>query len=153
MSDARSPTWLDRIEELAREHPELTAFTFTGGGGETLSWRDLSRRIAGIAQLFAARGVTQGSTVCLRLPNCTAFVLGAFAAWRLGATVLPLRWDMPAPEREHVLALGKPVVTVSETGDVAGELAAPEMLAAPAVDPAGLPPPLPAGREVARLRT
>ena len=143
-SSARKPTWLDRIEELAREHPELIAITITGDGGETLSWRDLARRIAGIAQLFAERGVKQGSTVCLRLPNCTAFVLGAFAAWRLGATVLPLRWDMPAPEREHVLELGQPVVTVSEMGDVTGEMAAPEMIAAPPLDPASLPPPLPA---------
>ncbi|MDG2004054.1 MAG: AMP-binding protein [Novosphingobium sp.] len=137
-------TWLDRIEALAREHPDLTAITITGDDGETLSWRDLTWRIAGIAQLFAERGVQQGSTVCLRLPNCTAFVLGAFAAWRLGATILPLRWDMPPPERAHVLKLGQPVVIVSEQGDVEGELAASTMLAAPPIDPASLPPPLPA---------
>ena len=142
--EAPGHTWLHRIEELARAHPEMTAITLTGEGGETLSWRDLAWRTAGIAQMFTAKGVKQGSTVCLRLPNCTAFVLGAFAAWRLGATVLPLRWDMPAPEREHVLKLGRPVVTVSVAGEVPGELAAPDMLAAPPVDPAGLPPPLPA---------
>jgi len=145
---ARKQTWLDRIEELAREHPDLPAITVTGTGtgegGETLSWRDLVWRTAGIARLFAERGVRQRDTVCLRLPNCTAFVLGAFAAWRLGATVLPLRWDMPAPEREHVLDLGRPAVIVSERGNEPGELSAGDMLATPPADPAGLPAPLPA---------
>lgn len=140
----RGATWLDRIEELAREHPDLTAVTITGDRREVLSWRGLAWRTAGIANLFAELGMNQGSVVCLHLPNCTAFVLGAFAAWRLGATILPLRWDMPAPERAHGLELGRPAVTTSEQADVEGKLAAGSMLETAPADPAQLQPPLPA---------
>ena len=66
------PTWLDRIEALAREHPDLPAITFTGEGGETLSWRDLAWRTAGIAEMFAARGVL----VCLEVRQQRAACAG-----------------------------------------------------------------------------
>jgi bile acid-coenzyme A ligase len=137
---SRPSTWLDRIDALAREHPELTALIVTGEAGERLSWRDLSQRSASVAKIFAERGVRQGSTVVIRLPNSVAFVVAALAAWRLGGTVLPLRWDMPAPERERLIALAKPALVVSEAGD--GEISAAEVTHAPPLDPAALPPPM-----------
>jgi bile acid-coenzyme A ligase len=44
-----------------------------------------------VAEKFADRGVGQGDVVCVEVPNCAAHVLSTLAAWRLGATVVPLR--------------------------------------------------------------
>ena len=52
---ARKRTWIDLFEDLEREHPDVTALSLSGDGGETLSWRDLVRRSAGVSRLFADR--------------------------------------------------------------------------------------------------
>jgi acyl-CoA synthetase (AMP-forming)/AMP-acid ligase II len=43
-------TWLHRIDELAIEHPDMVALVISGGRGESLTWRDLASRSAGIAR-------------------------------------------------------------------------------------------------------
>jgi bile acid-coenzyme A ligase len=105
---------------------------------EVLSWRDLAWRSAGVARAFAARGVKQGDTVSIQLPNSTAFVLAALASWRLGATVSPIRWDLPTPERAQLVALARPRLVIGLDGE--GGMTAAEVAAAPPVDPATLPP-------------
>jgi bile acid-coenzyme A ligase len=134
-------TWLDRLDELAREHPEAVALRVVGPAEEQLSWGDLAGRSAGVARLFAARGVGPGRVVCIEAPNGAAHVLAAHAAWRLGATILPLRWDLPAAERARLLELAGPALTVG--GDAPGEdaLTLAEVLAAPSADPADFPRP------------
>ena len=136
----RPKTWNDRLDELAREHPDLPVLTVAGEGGETLTWRELTWRSAGVAKAFAERGLGQGDTLCLQLPNSLAFILSALAAWRLGATLSPLRWDLPGPERAQLLALARPALIVTETGARKGEMSAAEVISAPPADPASLPP-------------
>lgn len=133
-------TWLELIDALAAEHPETVAIVEAGDPGERLSWHDVSRRSAGIARAFAARGLGEGKVMCLELPNSAAFMLCALAAWRLGATVAPLRWDLPEPERLQLRALAGPAVIVTAHGEGAGETSLAEVLAAPPADPADLPP-------------
>jgi bile acid-coenzyme A ligase len=133
-------TWLDRIDELAAEHPEAIAVVVAGEPDEALSWRDVSRRTAGIARAFAARGLGQGQVLCLELPNGAGFVLAALAAWRLGATVAPLRWDLPEPERIQLRALAGPALIVTQSGEGEAEMSLTEVLGAPPADPADLPP-------------
>lgn len=133
-------TWLDRIDELAAEHPDTVAMVVAGEPMERFTWRELSRRSAGIAQALAARGLGEGKVLCLELPNSAGFILTALAAWRLGATVAPLRWDLPEPERVQLRALASPTVIVTPAGGGEGEMALAEILATPAADPAGLPP-------------
>ena len=134
-------TWLDRIDELAAEHPDVAAMIVAGEPDERFTWRDLSRRSAGIARAFAARGLGQGKVLCLELPNGAGFILGALAAWRLGATVAPLRWDLPEPERIQLRTLADPAVIVTQTGEGEGEMALADLLGAPAANPADLPSP------------
>ena len=59
----RPRSWTDRIDELAREHPEAEALIFVGAEPEVLSWRDLAWRSAGVAMLFAS----QRLSLCSRL--------------------------------------------------------------------------------------
>src|SRR5687767_12194762 len=100
-------TWISRLDQLAGQHPDEIALRVTGAG-PTLTWGQLVRRSAGVAEHLAARGVGPGDVVCVSLPNGAAHVLATHGAWRLGATVVPLRPDLPAPEREHLLGLADP---------------------------------------------
>jgi bile acid-coenzyme A ligase len=52
--------------------------------------------------LAAERGLGFGDRLALAMPNSPHLVLGALAAWKLGATPVPLRWDLPEWERERL---------------------------------------------------
>lgn len=137
-------SWLDRIDQLAREHPQVTALVMAGkspasGHREVLSWHDLAWRSAGVAYLFAERGVTLGCTVAIQLPSSVPFVLAALAAWRLGATVVPIRWDLSAEDRAQLVAMARPLLIVTADGAGADEIAGVAVAQAPPVDPATLP--------------
>lgn len=141
MGDAPpQPTWADRLDQLATADPQAPALTVAVHSAEQLSRGEMSRRSAGVARLFAARGVSAGSVVCVQLPNGMAFVLAVLAAWRLGATVVPLRWDLPAAERDELLMLARPAVLVAATS-IGERLGVADLLAAAPMDPAALPRP------------
>ncbi len=56
------------------------------------------------------------------LPNSVAHVVAMYGAWKAGACVLPLRWDLPEWERERVLEVARPTVVI---GDWEGVTSAP----------------------------
>ena len=95
-----------RLVELAAADPDGRALVFARRDGtETLvTWADLHRRSSQIAQALAARGVGPTDRVSLRLGNTPELVAGVFAAWKLGAVPVPVRWDLPDWECERVLA-------------------------------------------------
>ena len=86
-----------RISELARERPDGTAFMFVAVDGEdrALTWPDLHRRSSQLAGALAERGVGLGDRLGIGLRNSPQFALAAFAAWKLGAVPVPMRWDLP----------------------------------------------------------
>jgi bile acid-coenzyme A ligase len=61
-----------------------------------------------------ASGVEKDDIVALALPSCVEHVLVTIAIWKLGATLLPLRHDIPAREMERMLELAKPKALVSD---------------------------------------
>jgi bile acid-coenzyme A ligase len=58
--------------------------------------------------------VGTGDVVGLALPSCVEHVLVTVAIWKLGATLLPLRHDLPDWEMDRMLELAVPVVLVSD---------------------------------------
>ena len=147
MNDAAiERTWSTRIDELADEHPDEVALIVTGEAGGSLSWRELANRSAGVARLYAGRGVVQGSVVSILLPNSLAHVLATLAAWRLGATVLSMRHDLPPLERARMFELAQAAVVVTGTGVAANAghcshtLSAADVMAAVPVSPRTLRP-------------
>jgi bile acid-coenzyme A ligase len=104
-----------RISLLAQERPRDAALVFAAhaGGERTLTWAELERRARQVAVLLAARGVGQGSLLAVGLRNSPEHVIATLAAWKLGACVLPLRWDLPDWERGRLLELAKPALVVS----------------------------------------
>jgi bile acid-coenzyme A ligase len=63
---------------------------------------ELDRRSSQLAGAMAAKGVGLGDRVGLGLRNSPELFMAAFAAWKLGATPIPVRWDLPDWELEQV---------------------------------------------------
>lgn len=99
---------------LAGERGELAAVVHVGPSGaeRSVSWRELDRRSNQVARLLARAGVGQGSIVIVALENSPEHFFADFGAWRMGATVVPLRWDLPSWERDRLLALARPAAVV-----------------------------------------
>ena len=108
-----------RITDLAAERPDDSALIFAPRDGEerVFSWADVERRSLQIAGLLRREGVGQGALVIIGVPNSPEHLFSALAAWKLGAGVLPLRWDLPAWERNRLIEVAKPRIAVGEWSD------------------------------------
>ncbi|GAB2533391.1 class I adenylate-forming enzyme family protein [Nocardia heshunensis] len=91
----------------------------TGAVPRTLTWRELDEQVGDIAAVLLDKGIRQGSTVAVQLPNSVALTAVYLALWRLGAVATP----MPVSYRRHELtgiiaATGaSAVITVGRLGD------------------------------------
>lgn len=85
------------LETAASKHPDWPATIFGGvvhqlGGrlmDAKLTYRQLDQQVNRFASALAAMGVKKGDRVALYLPNCPQFVIGFYAALKLGAIVAP----------------------------------------------------------------
>jgi long-chain acyl-CoA synthetase len=100
-------------------------------GDERLTWSAFDARVDRVAAALAGRGVRRADRVALLLGNRLEFVVASFAAWRLGAMIVPLNVRYQTPELAYAL---------SDCG------------AAAVLHEAELADRLPAGREVPALR-
>jgi bile acid-coenzyme A ligase len=124
MSNVEPISYGGRLTQMATERPEDSAFIFVEQNGteHDVSWRELDQASNRVTRLLEDHGVGQGSTVVTALPNSVAHVVAMYGAWKAGACVLPLRWDLPEWERERVLEVAKPTVVI---GDWEGVTSAP----------------------------
>jgi bile acid-coenzyme A ligase len=104
MADESVP-FMRRITELGASRPDEPAVTVVAvDGGETvLTWSDAHRRSNRLARAFAAAGLGLGDRLAIELRNSPEHVLSAYAAWKLGAVPVPMRWDLPDWERHRLL--------------------------------------------------
>ena len=105
-----------RLTQLATERGDETALISAAPNGEErqMSWHQLDARSNQIARLFADYGLNETSTLVIGLPNCLEHYLATFAAWKLGAMVLPLPASMPVHERQALLDLANPALVLTE---------------------------------------
>jgi bile acid-coenzyme A ligase len=122
-----------RVRELAAEHPDELAFRHIGldGSEPSFTWRWLDRRSSQLAGALAARGLAHGSRLGMALRNSPQFVLSAFAAWKLGAVPVPVRWDIPDWELSRLREVIEPQVWLG-SGDIGwidstGSLVVPDL--------------------------
>ncbi|CAO5155243.1 bile acid-coenzyme A ligase [Frankia sp. AiPs1] len=96
-----------RLRALAVERPDDTALHFIALDGQesAFSYSWLDRRSSQLAGALADRGVVLGDRVALGLRNSPHLVLAALATWKLGATPVPVRWDVPDWELERVASV------------------------------------------------
>ncbi len=78
------------LEDTAMRAPDSTAIIIPGAVGDTLrlSFRQLNEDANRMANALAGLGVRKGDRVALLLPNCPQFVIGYYAALKLGAVVV-----------------------------------------------------------------
>ncbi|GGC80119.1 long-chain-fatty-acid--CoA ligase [Tersicoccus solisilvae] len=98
--DAADPATLtDLLAAAVRDHGDAPA---TDVSGQTLSYRALADRVDRAAAGLARLGVGRGDRVALVLPNCPAFLVAAFAVWRLGAIAVAHHPDSRGRELRHL---------------------------------------------------
>jgi bile acid-coenzyme A ligase len=112
----RRPSMGRRITMLAEAAPGETAIVFAPvkDRERTISWSELDHTACRMARLLQERGVDEHSLVAIALPNCPDHFFAAIAAWKLGACVLPLRPDLPTPERLGLIEVARPCVIVGD---------------------------------------
>jgi 2-aminobenzoate-CoA ligase len=81
--------------------------------GDVLTYGDLDRRSARIANVLAALGVGRGERVAFRSTNRPEAILTALATWRLGAVVVPTPPQARAAELRFFLEDTEPKVLVA----------------------------------------
>jgi len=86
-----------RIADLAAERPGERVLTFIADDGResSFAWPDLHRRSSQLAGALAERGLGLSDRLGIGLRNSPQFALAVFAAWKLGAIPVPMRWDLP----------------------------------------------------------
>lgn len=83
------------LKTSAERYPLKTALWHYG---RSLTYRELQEQAERLAGHLAAQGVTKGDRIVLWMQNSPAWVVGAFAAWHLGAVVVPLAPMLQARE-------------------------------------------------------
>src|SRR5437868_14315406 len=108
-----------RLTQLAERFGDATAVTFAAEDGSEalLSWAHLERRANQVADLMRSRGIDETSTVVVALRNSPEHLYATFGAWKAGASLLPLRYDLPQWERERILELVDPTAVIAVWDD------------------------------------
>ena len=108
-----------RLTALADEREGDVALIFAAEDGtdHPFSWRMLESRANQTARLLASAGVQAGDTVVVALRNSPEHVAVTLGTWKLGASVLPLRADLPKWERDRLLAIAEARVVVADWED------------------------------------
>jgi bile acid-coenzyme A ligase len=116
MSSPDAVSYGKRLHDVAALRPDDADLVMVASDGSerAVRWRELESRANQIGRLLEEIGVTTSSYVALALPNCLDHILVTLAIWKLGATLVPLRHDVPQWEMDRLLALAKPTVLVSD---------------------------------------
>jgi bile acid-coenzyme A ligase len=131
--EARPRGFARRLAELAAADPEAPAVRWVRASGEeTVVTRGaLDRWSNQLARWLARRGAGPGRWVVIGLPNEPRHLALAFAAWRVGAGVLPLSHRTAAAEAIRILDLVDTAVVVADWS-----VAHPALVSAAATDDA-----------------
>ena len=112
---------------LAERMPDAVAIMHVAPDGTdtAITWSELERRSNQVARYLASRGVgadpARSDLVAVALPNLPEHFFSCYGAWKLGATVLPLRWDLPPWERDRLLDLASPAAVIGDWDEGAAE--------------------------------
>lgn len=109
-----------RTTQLAELHPDKAAIVFVSqrGVAREVTWRELDDQSTRAAHLLADRGVDHNSTVVVGLPNCVEHYVATYGAWKLGACVVPMRYDLPEWERDRLLGIADARVVITNGANI-----------------------------------
>lgn len=104
-----------RLETILRaqavRHPDKIALIC---GGERLAYRDLDRRIQRLANGLKAHGVGPGDRIVVFLSNGVEIVELFYAAFSVGAIVVPVTTRLTPHELQHICSDSQPSAIVFE---------------------------------------
>lgn len=92
---ARRQNWVNQLERHALMQPGATALRFLG---KIVTWGELRRRVAALADALSRRGVGFGDRVMILMLNRTEFVESVLAVNMLGGIAVPLNFRLTAAE-------------------------------------------------------
>jgi len=110
-----------QIHLVAQAGPERVAIVFAAqdGSERTITFGELDERSTQLARVLSARGLAVGDHMAVSLPNSPEHLVATFAGWKVGAVVVPMRWNLPVWERDRVLAvIGPRLIVDAEQGDL-----------------------------------
>lgn len=122
-----------RIRDLAEQCPDDLVLRHIGSDGheQAHTWPELERRSSQLAGALAARGLGTGDRLGIGLRNSPQLALSAFAAWKVGAVPVPVRWDIPDWELARVREVIAPRVHLGAEDlpwiDATADLEVPEL--------------------------
>jgi fatty-acyl-CoA synthase len=101
----------DGLRWWARNTPDAPAIVFDGT--DPVSYRELDRWTDNAARELAEHGVRAGERVGVVGPNSLEWVVGAFAAAKLGAVVAPYNHRFVGAELGHLVASSQPSLVLA----------------------------------------
>lgn len=105
--------FIEQVSRLAAAAPEQPCVTMDG---RTLTRGGLEEASRILALDYRDRGVTRGDVVAIVLPNSIELVVALMAAWRVGATPVPLSDRLGATELVDILRLAEPALVHGWSG-------------------------------------
>lgn len=105
-----------RIASLAEENPHEHVLRHVAASGDepAFTWPELHAWSSRLAVALAERGLEFGERLGIALRNSPEFVVAVFAAWKLGAVPVPMRWDLPDWELTRLREVVAGVVQLGE---------------------------------------
>jgi O-succinylbenzoic acid--CoA ligase len=103
------------LAQRAQTSPDRTALA---AEGVNTSFAELEAEATWVARRLAAQGVRRGATVVLTMPAGREMVVLIHALIKLGAVVLPLNPRLTEAERGAVLKAERPLVELSDAGEL-----------------------------------
>jgi acyl-CoA synthetase (AMP-forming)/AMP-acid ligase II len=104
------------LAEAARRFGDRTAYV--APDGLPLSYADIDRISDEAAVGLAVRGVRAGDVVALVLPPSVEYLLAYCAASKIGAITTGVNDRLAPPEREAVLGVAEPVLTITDAHEL-----------------------------------
>ena len=92
------------FEDQVTRRGDATALTFKRGGSwQTMSWKELGRRVRDVADGLASLGVKPGDRVSILGDTCAEWIIADVAIMSAGAITVPIYQSNPAHEVQYVL--------------------------------------------------
>jgi bile acid-coenzyme A ligase len=103
-----------KIHEVAMKDPDGVGVIFAAedGSQRAVTWRQLDDRSTQLARVLAGRGIHVGEYLAVCLRNSPEHLMACFAGWKVGAVIVPMRWDLPDWERGRILDVVAPRLIV-----------------------------------------
>ncbi|PJG56328.1 non-ribosomal peptide synthetase [Bradyrhizobium forestalis] len=99
-------------------------------GGRSLTYAELDRRTAALAEALVARGAGRNTIVAVTLPRSLDLIVALIAILRAGAAYMPLDLAHPRERLDRILASSRPILVLgAEDSDPLGTI---EMFSPPA---------------------